>query len=54
MNNLVLDESEYSRFEFAYRLSNGKSKSIIGDWERTIDGSYVWKIGSNLSLQGFF
>jgi hypothetical protein len=48
----VLNASEYSKFELAYQMDNGQSKSIVGGWDRTVDGTYFWQIGPTISLEG--
>ncbi|KAH7712120.1 Protein R08A2.5 a [Aphelenchoides avenae] len=47
----ILDDTDYSKFEFGYRLPTGRQKSIIGSWERTSDGRYFWRMSPILSAE---
>uniref|UniRef100_A0A915D6B4 Uncharacterized protein n=1 Tax=Ditylenchus dipsaci TaxID=166011 RepID=A0A915D6B4_9BILA len=50
---IVLDQSDSTKFELAYRVANAdqKSKSIIGSLDRSVDGTYLWQLAPTISLQ---
>uniref|UniRef100_A0A914DJS1 Uncharacterized protein n=1 Tax=Acrobeloides nanus TaxID=290746 RepID=A0A914DJS1_9BILA len=48
----ILSAEDSTKFELAYRLgASGRAKSIIGKWDRGIDGEYLWRLAPTLSMQ---